>query len=127
MVRPTALMIWSIGGGILSQLITVFAQTTGAESIFLAAINYAGLGVVALVALYLLRDQSKLAREQLGEVTKQFADALTAERSLRETGNRMICDKVGADHQSCRIEHLGLGDRLARIEALLEKIAEDDE
>lgn len=124
MVRPTALMFWSIGGGLLSQTLTLFAQT-GTESVFLAAINYAGLGVVALVALYLLREQSKQGKEQLSEVTKQFAETMTAERALRENGNRMICDRVGADHQTCRVEHLGLCERLKNIEHLLGKLVEE--
>lgn len=98
--------------------IVVFANAVGADSLFVNALNYAGLGVVALIALYLLREQGRETRSQMDKVTQCFMDSLASERKSATDNTTRITDRVSLDHQQCRLEHLGICDQM---KSLLEK------
>lgn len=110
--RP-GFLLFSTSLGVES--IAIFAQAVGSDAVFSGALNAVGLGAIAIVALYLLREQGKETREQLDKVTSCFMTALEMERKQSGDNYNKMSDRLGTDHQQCRLDHLTFTEKLDKI------------
>lgn len=113
MIARPGFLLFSTSIGVESLF--VFAQAAGSDAVFSGALNAVGLGAIAVVALYLLREQGKETREQLDKVTACFMTALEMERKQSGDNYTKVSERLGNDHQQCRLDHLSFVDKLDKI------------
>lgn len=105
-------------GGVLA------ASEVPHESFVTNLFNYGGIGVALAFCFYLLREQAKDNKDQLKNVTQQFTDSLEKERVNCSNQNQKLCDRVQIDHDRCKLDHIGMSEKISNLQNKLEMIHE---
>lgn len=102
--------------------IALLATAAGVESVFLSAINYVSVGVIALVIIYVMFKmhesacaERKVNQDHMQTIVAEFTKTMDVERTQRENIAHRVEEKVNADHNLCRLDHQGLMESLDRI------------